>query len=69
MVGRIEGIIKFRILCLRPLGCSKAQEKEKLRGVAGIKAMPHVCMYVCMYIYFSDMDTKFIQLHNANENN
>ena len=29
------------------------------------------CMYiyVCMYIYFSDMDTKCIQLHNANENN
>ncbi len=36
VVGRIEGIIKFRISCLRPLGCSKAQGKEKLRGVAGI---------------------------------
>ena len=36
MVGRIEGIIKFRIVCLRPLGFSKAQGKEKLRTVAGI---------------------------------
>ena len=29
----------------------------------------YLSMQLYIYIYFSDMDTKFIQLHNANEIN
>ena len=41
LVGRewlaeLKELLNLEYICLRPLGCSKAQGKEKLRGVAGI---------------------------------
>ena len=43
--------------------------KEKMKSIGRKLTKWWNLKEVCMYIYFSDMDTKFIQLHNANENN
>ena len=35
-MAELKELLNLEYICLRPLGCSKAQGKEKLRGVAGI---------------------------------
>ena len=59
-----------RVLCLAPPTRPSDERPPVMYGHFCL--VPRVSVhdrYYCMYIYFSDMGTTFVQLHNANENN